>query len=491
MSGHRVRILLIEDDEEDYMIAREMLRESEIGQHELEWAKSYDAGVEAIRRNDHDIYLVDYKLGPHDGLTLIREAIGSGCRSPIILLTGQGDHDVDLEAMKAGAADYLVKGQLAAPLLERTIRYAVERAQTLQALRRSEERFRFLIEKAHDVVTILDIDSKMLYVSPSVERILGYRPHELIGGSIIYYVDPDDVSPVLDLFSRAGQPGEVASSVEYRFRHKDGSWRFLESVANNLLEDPIVAGVVVTSRDVTNRRLLQEQLIQSEKMAALGQLVAGVAHELNNPLTSIIGYTQLLITDSWTDRHQRERLELISREAERTRRIVSNLLSFARQEKPSRSSVDVNELLKRTLQLRAYEMRVNNIRVQDRLTQVPKVIADENQLQQVFLNVILNAEQAFRGGKLGGLVKVETDVRKQEDQNIVVIKISDDGRGISPQHLSKIFDPFFSTKPTGQSTGMGLSISYGIINEHGGKIWAESAGEEGVTITIELISHVY
>jgi PAS domain S-box-containing protein len=389
-SRPRVNVLLIEDDEEDYVLTRELLRDVEGERFDLDWVPTYEAGISKILLEEHDVCLVDYRLGPQSGLEFIRESVARGFEIPVILLTGQGDHEIDLEAMKAGAADYLVKGQITPAVLERAIRYAVERSRALQALRRSEERFRFLIEKAHDIIMILDTDGVIMYVSPSIEHILGYQKAELAGKSLVCFVHPDDITKVVDGFTKLGEAAGGGSPVEYRFKHKDGSWRFLESVANNLLQDPVVSGVIVNSRDVTSRKHLQEQLVQSEKMAALGQLVAGVAHELNNPLTSVLGYTQLLLSDPSLTTDQKERLDLVYKEAERTKRIVNNLLSFARQRKPSRTAADLNDLIGRTLELRAYDMRVNNIAVRPTLRDIPRVLADEHQLQQVLLNIVMN-----------------------------------------------------------------------------------------------------
>lgn len=489
MDKHRLSVLLIEDDEEDFILTRTMIDEIRAAKFDLEWAANYEAGIELLAEDRHDVYLIDYRLGEHSGLDLLREAAELGVRGPMILLTGQGDREIDLEAMRAGAADYLVKGQLSAPLLERTIRYALDRTNNLLALRRSEERFRFLIEKAHDTIAVLDSDGVILYISPSVERVLGYNQEELIEKNLFYYIHPDDVPQVINVFTGTPQSAGATPTVEYRFRHRDGSWHFLESVANNLLRDPVVAGVVINSRDVTIRRVLQEQLIQSEKMAALGQLVAGVAHELNNPLTSVIGYTQLLLSNPAMDEEPRARLELIWREAERTRRIVNNLLSFARQRQPSRSDVDVNELLDRTLELRTYEMRVNNMEVERRLNHVPRVLADEHQLQQVFLNIIMNAEQAMKSDKRGGTLLVETGYQKLDSGDWVVAKIVDDGPGIAAEHIAKIFEPFFTTKPIGKGTGLGLSISQGIVIDHGGRLRAESNPGQGATFIVELPAH--
>jgi two-component system NtrC family sensor kinase len=202
-------------------------------------------------------------------------------------------------------------------------------------------------------------------------------------------------------------------------------------------------------------------------------------------LTSVIGYTQLVQQSESLDEQARDRLGIVTREAERTRRIVSNLLSFARQHKPVRVEVDINEMLERTLELRAYEMRVSNIQVETHLKRIPKVRGDDHQLQQVFMNIIINAEQAIRDSKTEGKLRITSEV-KQTDQPSVVVKIADDGPGILPQHVEKVFDPFFSTKPVGKGSGLGLSITYGIVKEHGGGITVANNRYGGATFTVEL-----
>ncbi|HXG95137.1 MAG TPA: ATP-binding protein [Blastocatellia bacterium] len=231
---------------------------------------------------------------------------------------------------------------------------------------------------------------------------------------------------------------------------------------------------------------LKENLIHSERLATLGQLVSGVAHELNNPLTSVIGYTQLLLTTSTVNGKAHEWLEVVNREAERTRRIVQNLLSFSRQHKSKQTQVDINELLENTLELRAYEMRVNNIRVERQMQNIPKISADAHKLQQVFLNIIVNAEQAINEGECGGAITIKSQFYSAEGRERVRVEIADDGPGIAPEHINKLFEPFFTTKPAGKGTGLGLSISREIIEAHNGTIRVESAPGRGADFIIEL-----
>jgi signal transduction histidine kinase/ActR/RegA family two-component response regulator len=214
----------------------------------------------------------------------------------------------------------------------------------------------------------------------------------------------------------------------------------------------------------------QQRLLQSEKLAAVGQLISGVAHELNNPLTGVVGWSQYLLGQTLPS-SVRTHVATINEQAQRATRIVQNLLTFSRQHKPEKSSVSLSEVVEKTLALRSYELRVNNIQVHNRLEpQLRAIHADAHQIQQVILNLIINAEQAILGARGGGNLTIEA----RPAPTGVLLSVSDDGPGIAPDQLKKIFDPFFTTKPVGQGTGLGLSISYGIIEEHGGRIWVES-----------------
>lgn len=246
------------------------------------------------------------------------------------------------------------------------------------------------------------------------------------------------------------------------------------------------------SSSYQNLQATQQRLLQSEKLAAVGQLISGVAHELNNPLTGVVGWTQFLLGQELPS-PVRTHLNTINEQAQRATKIVQNLLTFSRQHRPEKSNVSLNEVVEATLALRSYELRVNNIQVHRHLDPNLGVIhADPHQLQQVILNLLINAEQAIlqdetggaRKGTLGagGNIRVET----RAEPGGVLLNVSDDGPGISADKLKKVFDPFFTTKPVGQGTGLGLSISYGIIQEHGGRIWAGSVPGIGASFHIFL-----
>jgi two-component system NtrC family sensor kinase len=218
-------------------------------------------------------------------------------------------------------------------------------------------------------------------------------------------------------------------------------------------------------------------------MSSVGQLVSGVAHELNNPLTGITGFAQLLLLREDLPDDARKQIETIYAEAERASKIVSNLLTFARRRRAQKEPSNLNTLLERVLELRNYDLRVRNIDTElDLDGSLPATLADPNQIQQVFLNIIINAEQAMRADSGTGTLRIATGVRG----GAIVVSFEDSGPGMSAETVRRIFDPFFTTKEAGEGTGLGLTISYGIIEEHGGRIWAESASGRGTTFFIEL-----
>jgi two-component system NtrC family sensor kinase len=249
-------------------------------------------------------------------------------------------------------------------------------------------------------------------------------------------------------------------------------------------------------RDNTEERLLHERLLQSEKMASVGQLVSGVAHELNNPLTGVMGFAQLLMSRD-LDEASRAQVRTIYGEAERAAKIVQNLLSFARRRKPAKEMADVNALLAQVLELRSYDFAIRNISLDMALDPwMPHCWVDADQIQQVFFNIVKNAEQAMIEAHGGGKLIVRTRAIPHTGSEAtngaaaapwgVRITIEDTGPGVSLEAQRRIFDPFFTTKEAGQGTGLGLTISYGIVDEHGGRIWAENGHSGGAMFVIEL-----
>jgi PAS domain S-box-containing protein len=348
-------------------------------------------------------------------------------------------------------------------------------------LRRQEEFRLHLLESFPDLILVLDLEGQYTFVSARISDLLGYGPEQLMGRNID---DAENTSPELAALYHTVATGETSrTSCEYGSRHHDGSWRTMLGMASPLLDaEGKPAGVIISVRDVTTEKKLEQQIIQSERLAAMGQMIGGFAHELNNPLTSILGMAELL-QENESSEGARKQLAVLHKEARRAAEIVQNLQYFARPPAPGRSQVNLNELVQRTVQMQAYPLRKSNITV-DFLPEpnIPAIIADPNQLMQVFLNLLLNAEQAIRESREKGTIRV----RMGRKPDSVWIVFQDDGPGIAPENLTHIFDPFFTTKRPGRGTGLGLSICKTVLREHGGNIEAASAPDGGAVFTITL-----
>jgi PAS domain S-box-containing protein len=348
-------------------------------------------------------------------------------------------------------------------------------------LRRQEEFRRRLLESFPDLILVLDMKGQYTFVSARISELLGYGPDHLIGQNVD---DAENTSPELAALYRTVATGKSSrTSCEYGSRHQDGSWRTMLGMASPLLDaEGKPAGVIISVRDVTMEKKLEQQIIQSERLAAMGQMIGGFAHELNNPLTSILGMAELL-QEGGASEAARKQITILHQQARRAAEIVQNLQYFARPPAPGRSQVNLNELVQRTVQMQAYPLRKSNITV-DFLQEpaIPAVVADPNQLMQVFLNLLLNAEQAIRESREKGTIRV----RIGRNPASVWIVFQDDGPGIAPENLTHIFDPFFTTRRPGRGTGLGLSICKTVLREHGGNIEAASAPGGGAIFTITL-----
>ena len=367
-----------------------------------------------------------------------------------------------------------------------------DRLQAAAILRRSEERFGYLIQNLSDVITVVAVDGTMLYHSPSIERVAGYRPAELLGKSILAFIHPEDEPAVRAALERLTLKVGSAAPPEYRFRSKDGTWVWLESVGNNLLNDVAVGGIVVTSRDVTGRRGLEDQVRQSQKMEAVGRLAGGIAHDFNNLLMVIRGYAEIVLQEDSAGPAVRKSVDTIVRTTESAANLTRQLLSFSRKHVFSPQVLDLNSLVNRMS-----EMLLGLLR--DEMEFVVKldpdsccVNADPGQIEQVIMNLVVNARDAMpRGGKLTlETSHIGTDaVRSVRRSSLppggyVVLAVSDTGVGMDAETQSRIFEPFFSTKSKEEGTGLGLSVVYNIVRASGGHVRVSSEVGRGATFQI-------
>ena len=329
-------------------------------------------------------------------------------------------------------------------------------------------------------------------VNPYLKAMLGYTPDTAAD-----CVAPFAPERFVDAAARTAFLGRLLAEgavTDYllRLRRVDGDLIWVEVTAHaGPSEKSAVSQVEALMRNVSERRRLDDQsrdlyqqLLQAEKMAALGQTISGVAHELNNPLATILSWAERL-ADRNLDDTSRRGIDVILGEAERAARIVRNLLTFARKRQSTRSLIDLNQVVRETLTLRAYEQRLTNIDVVTALASgLPPVFADPHQIQQVMLNLVINAEQAMLSANGRGSLVLRT--WHDAERSAVVLQVSDDGPGVPPDVRNKIFDPFFTTKDVGKGTGLGLTVAYAIVHDHGGSIRVESPSAGGASFTVEF-----
>jgi two-component system NtrC family sensor kinase len=292
---------------------------------------------------------------------------------------------------------------------------------------------------------------------------------------------PEDRALLMKSFEELISGQQNFASIEHRVQNRAGEWRRFRTNATPLF-DPQgkIIGVVASLRDITELKRLEEQLIQSEKLAAMGQMIAGVAHELNNPLTAILGVTEM-VREHASDEGVKKQLDLAHRQARRAAQIVQNLLDFSRPPAPEKKLVQINDLLERTLQLHDHSLRRNHISVEfTSHPELPRILGDANQLIQVLLNLVTNAEHAIREVRESGKVQIQLT----HDGKHITLRVQDDGAGIRKEALPKLFDPFYTTKRPGGGTGLGLSICMSIIREHGGQIEVERIPDGGSAFSI-------
>jgi two-component system NtrC family sensor kinase len=329
------------------------------------------------------------------------------------------------------------------------------------------------------MILVLDASGIVRYANRRCYEV-GYRESGLLDRSLIELVATPRRPQFVEALERALQ-GNTVNNLELPLLHSDGKIRqFSISLSPMRDEQGGIHSVVVMMTDITDATDLQSKLIHTEKLAALGQLVSGVAHEVNNPLAAIVGFTDLLLEDPQILPEAKDELRVILQEAQRTRVIVQNLLSFARQMPPQQEPVEINSLLQQTLKLRSYDLVNHGVELTENLEKnLPLVVGDSHQLQQVFLNILNNAYDAVREVKRSGRIEIATARR---DGHLEIL-FQDNGPGIA--HPERIFDPFFTTKEVGKGTGLGLSICYGIVRSHRGEIAARN-NADGVGCTFVL-----
>jgi two-component system cell cycle sensor histidine kinase/response regulator CckA len=486
-------VLVVEDDSHLLRTLQDILRHR--GYAPLTAASGREGLTIAESAPSLAVALIDLKLPDMDGMEVIGRLHAISALTETVILTGHASVDSAVRALREHTCDYLVK-PVAPDLLLTTIERASERWQRRraeEALRRSEERSQLLLEHISDVVMVVDEQLTMRYVSPSVTRLLGYAPDDLMGRRCVEVTHADDIHVIERFVQRPASAAPASAPRELRVRHHSGEWRLLEVTVANFVERANLHGLVLTGRDVTERQRLEGQLRQAQKMESIGRLAGGVAHDFNNLLTAILGFSEMLLEATPSTNPARHDLEAIQKAAEHGASLTRQLLAFSRRQVMEPTIVDVNELVRglEPILRRLLGEDVELIVHEDTLRSVH---VDRGQLEQVLMNLSVNARDAMPDG---GKLTIETRQVLLDEEYVqqrpyartghhVLLSVSDTGTGMDAATRARIFEPFFTTKELGKGTGLGLSTVYGIVKQSGGHIEVYSELGYGSTFQVYL-----
>ncbi len=490
-------LLLVEDSEDDALLVVEELRRSSIA-FDFKRVWSLEDYRSALETGRWDAVICDYVLPGFNGLEALEIFRKNGLAIPFLIISGAVGEDVAVETMRMGAHDYIPKESLVrlGPALERQLKDAAirrSRSAMENALRESERRFRMLAEKSRDLVTLVSAEGVLLYVSPSVQVLLGFKPDHLLGTLLSDLIHPEDRDRAMNEFRRVAADGGELPPFEYRLRRQDDVHSWFETLIEAVVDDDgKVVNLLCNSRDISERREVDERFRQIQKMESLGNLAGGIAHDFNNILAVINGYSELIINLPQADEQVKRFAQEINRSGERASQLVKQILTFARKTDSHFHAVRVNETIREIHEL-LKETFPRSIEIELKLDdELPAIEADAQQISQVFMNLAVNARDVMKenGGRLiFSSERVDTSDLPEGfpcpvDVDYVRIRVTDTGYGMDEEVKSRIFEPFFTTKEVGDGTGLGLAVVYGIMQNHCGHVEVASRPGRGTVFSL-------
>lgn len=468
------KILIVEDDEDDFLIIEACIRDIPNKEFRVDWCYDYNEALQRIGQRHYDLYFIDYLLGAKTGLELLREAIALGCEEPLVLLTGIGNRNLDVQAMNIGAVDYLVKSEINTEKLERCMRYALERSAYIRALRNNERKFRNIFERSKDAVFLTGDDLVFRDVNAATCELFKYTKEELMNMSVYDLFARKEAAD--QLRDRLSLTGEVEDQeVELLTRNKERrncilsiSWQVYSSGETN------IQGII---HDITNLKRIERATFQIEKLRSTATLLRTLAHEVRNPLTNInLSVEQLKPEMDSEDANIY--LDIIARNCGRIDGLISELLDLSRPAEISLQKTRLQEILDNTLAAASDRISLKNIRLELMYPDKPAfVMADKEKLRIAFLNILINAVEAVP--PQSGVITIA--IREETPQQYKV-SIADNGSGIPEENISRIFEPYFTSKTNG--FGLGLAATWNILQSHRAGIDVNSQIGEGTSFLL-------
>lgn len=478
LATQEIKVLLVEDDEDDVVLAREYLNESEYYRFKVDWIANPQRAREKMLAERYDIFLIDYRLGSETGLDLIRFVQDKGVLVPCILLTGQGDMKVDLDASRFGAADYLVKTELSASVLERSIRYALSQSSVIRELDEKEKKYRSLFERSIDPIFLANDKMQIIDVNTSFLTFFKLTREEAL------------TKAIRDLFADAADYEYCRLALKESEQIKDFEVSLINSANENrvcLLNCVFIPdqasdfccyqGIV---HDLTMRKKAEKDMLIAERLSMTGKIARTIAHEVRNPLTNLTLALEQLRDEMPSDNESVNLFsDIIERNANRIEQLIGEMLNSSRPRELDLQLVPLDEVLNETLALAIDRMNLKQIRLEQRRGEdLPRLLVDKEKMKIALLNIVINAVEAMNPGT--GVLTVH--IEKQP--GLIILHVSDNGKGIPAEDLEKLFDPFFTSKEGGM--GLGLTSTRNILNSHGATVEVTSRINEGTTFAIHF-----
>jgi len=477
MEKEQIHLLLVDDDEDDYIITRALLEEIETTDFDIEWVENYEDAIRELTEDRFDVYLIDYRLGEHSGLDILKKGIELGIRSPIIVLTGKGFPEIDFQAMQMGAADYLVKDGLNALVIERSIRYAINNTNNVNKLHTQEQKYRNLFEQSVSAIYITNQEDLFIDANNATEKLFGYSLTELRSMSLKnLFSRPEEYPKLYQKLTRKG----IVKDFETVLLHQNRRPITCSLSAARLVDtEGSLLGYQGIITDISQKKKVQQELIRLEKMMMTANIARSIAHEVRNPLTNI----NLSLEQFAAEIAEREDLnvyvDIIRRNTKRINELITAMLNSSKPSQLSLRPCSLNEVLNKSLIIAADRIKLQKVEVERKLdSQLSDIMLDQDKLVMALLNIINNAIEAVEPeqGKL--------TLRTWQDTEREYIAIQDNGHGIEASELDKLFDAFHTGKRGGM--GLGLTSTQNIINSHKAKISVESEVDKGTCFTISF-----
>ncbi|MET0391698.1 MAG: ATP-binding protein [Chitinophagaceae bacterium] len=475
-TSRAIRIAIIDDDEDDFFIISDYLKGIEGNRFTIEWCNNYGEGLRKIKAREYDIYFVDYRLGRHTGLELLQEISASNVDDPVILLTGKGNKDIDVSAMRSGATDYLIKSELNTEKLERCIRYSLERSAALREIKARESKYRNLFEGSKDAVFIADRNFVLTEVNHAASLLFASEMDQLAGQNFYDFItDSDCRSEIGELLEKNATISDLELEIQNLAKETRAcqlSVSFLQSPD----DEPLLYCIL---HDITNIKKAEMANLQAQKLAANERLMRVLAHEIRNPLNNISLSVDNFEMPYQDTEMQTNLIQIIRRNCLRINHIITELLDLTKPPELTFQRHTLQEIVDEAIAMNTDRINLHHISVQKSYPDTPLYIsANKSRLIIAFTNILINAIEAMeaRHGQLAIVMQSLPDAYQ--------VTIQDNGKGIPEEYMSKLFEPFFTLKKNG--IGLGLAASYAIIQSHRADVQVDSRVNEGTSFIISF-----